>query len=60
MTIAATDALIILKAAVGQSLECPPERCDVDSSGSLVASDALRVLQTAVGLDVELNCPAAA
>ncbi len=55
----ATDALLILQSAVGQPHDCPPERCDVDNSGAVVASDALRVLQFAVGLDVELDCPAA-
>ena len=60
LMISATDSLAILQASVGQALRCHPVRCDVDNSGSLVASDALRVLQFAVGLDVELDCPAPA
>jgi hypothetical protein len=31
--------------------------CDVDSSGAITATDALRVLQAAVGLAVTLECP---
>jgi hypothetical protein len=56
--ITATDALAILRAAVGQALSCPPARCDTDNSGGLLASDALRVLRFAVGIPVTLDCPA--
>lgn len=53
----ASDALFILKAAVGQA-SCTPQVCDVDSSGKILASDALRALRSAVGQTVVLICPA--
>jgi len=53
----ASDALFILRAAVGVEV-CDRCVCDVDStSGPPRASDALRVLWVAVGLDIELRCP---
>ena len=55
-SITATDALIVLRTAVGSSF-CLLCICDVDSSSSNSASDALRVLRVAVGLPVTLDCP---
>ncbi|HYC55898.1 MAG TPA: dockerin type I domain-containing protein [Candidatus Binatia bacterium] len=57
--IKATDALAVLRAAVGGEGDCPPVRCDVDGNGSILASDSLRVLRAAVGVEVELTCPVA-
>jgi hypothetical protein len=54
----ATDALEILKTAVGAS-DCggfDPCICDVIRPFGVTATDALRVLQKAVGLDVSLAC----
>ena len=45
-----------LKAAVGIS-PCALRVCDVDGNAKLTASDALTILQRAVELDVELECP---
>lgn len=56
-TIKASDALRVLRAAVGPAIACPLWRCDTDDSAALVASDALRVLRYAVGQAVTLNCP---
>jgi hypothetical protein len=53
--ITATDALAALKGAVGIS-PCPPCRCDVDGSGTVLASDALIILRLAVGLPGPLDC----
>ena len=55
--VTATDALVVLRAAVGAA-GCELCVCDVDSSGAIVASDALIVLQAAVGGAVTLSCPA--
>ena len=53
----ASDALLALQAAVGSTV-CPACECDVDSSGAVMASDALAILRTAVGdLSVGLICP---
>ncbi|MFP6626154.1 MAG: hypothetical protein VCA74_03715 [Deltaproteobacteria bacterium] len=61
-TILASDALMVLKAAVGlvPESECPTDVCDVDGNCSVLASDALMVLQRAVGIinDAALSCPA--
>ncbi len=51
----ATDCLYVLQAAVG-SKPCCLCPCDVDSSGRTLATDALRCLQHAVGVDVGLQC----
>lgn len=52
----ASDCLFILGAAVGNN-ECATDCvCDVDSSGSIVATDALVCLNKAVGLPVALDC----
>lgn len=56
-SIRASDALITLRAAVGQ-LECALARCDANGDGKVRAGDALRLLQFAVGLAVELLCSA--
>jgi len=57
-TPAATDALGILKDAVGASSSCQPEPCicDVNGDGNVTASDALQVLKVAVGQPVGLGC----
>jgi hypothetical protein len=52
----ASDALFILRVAVGSSL-CELCNCDVDSSGSINAADALRTLKAAVGQPFPLTCP---
>jgi len=53
-----TDALWILRHAVGTGDACPSAICDVDASGSVCASDAMAVLLEAVGAR-ELSCPTA-
>lgn len=54
----ASDALFALNAAVGLQT-CQLCVCDVDNSSSLAATDALRLLNFAVGIpNVTLNCPA--
>jgi hypothetical protein len=71
--VGATDALLLLKKAVGQNLDvfCPPcpasvsrvvgvvtDTCgDLDGSGSIGATDALLLLKRAVGQPVTLACP---
>jgi hypothetical protein len=52
----ATDSLFVLNAAVG-ILQCELCVCDVDSSGAVVATDALRILAKAAGLDEVIDCP---
>lgn len=52
-----SDALFVLRAAVGQNA-CNRCICDVDDSGTITATDALAVLQDAVGLTVVDGCPA--
>ena len=58
-SVKATDALAILKAAVGGN-QCDGIKklcvCDVNTSGTVTASDALAVLKVAVGQAVVLNC----
>lgn len=53
--VTATDALQALTTAVGAG-SCALYACDVDSSGSTMASDALRIRQSAVGQAVMLTC----
>ena len=53
----ATDALVVLKKSVASPVVCPKIRCDTDTSGTVVASDALRVLRVSVGQPIELTCP---
>ncbi len=56
----ATDALIMLRVAVGIE-SCALCVCNVDAVGaSVTASDALRTLNKAVGLPVAVICPACA
>jgi len=56
----ASDCLFILKSAVGSTI-CDPECvCDTNGTGGVTASDALRCLSKAVGLDVALDCPCGA
>lgn len=57
--VTATDALLVLKAAVG-SLQCETCICDTNASGSITSPDALIVLKFAVGQDVVPTCPACA
>jgi cysteine-rich repeat protein len=56
-SVKSSDALRVLRAAVGQAVVCPMSRCDVDKSGAVQSSDALRVLRKAVGQSVVLSCP---
>ncbi|HEY2774581.1 MAG TPA: hypothetical protein VGK20_11100 [Candidatus Binatia bacterium] len=54
-------AVVLLPLFVTQAHAQTPTICgDVDASGAVVASDALRVLRFAVGQNVTLVCPAAA
>lgn len=53
----ASDALFALKAAVGVGA-CELCVCDVNSSGSVAAGDALAILRAAVGSETVLDCPA--
>ena len=55
--ISAIDAQFILRASV-ELEECALCVCDVDSSGEILSSDALRALRYAVGLPEVLDCPA--
>ncbi|HET9064169.1 MAG TPA: hypothetical protein VFO62_12850, partial [Candidatus Binatia bacterium] len=56
----ASDALVLLRVAVGLE-NCHSCICNVDSSpGPIGASDALRTLSVAVGLPVDLRCPSCA
>jgi len=52
----AVDALFMVRAAV-QLVACLPCLCDVDQTGVVTVADALRTLQRAIGIDIELNCP---
>jgi len=54
----AGDALLVLKASVGQATVCDdsPCICDVDDNGSVIVSDALLILKKAVGHSVVLAC----
>ncbi len=47
----AVDGLQILLHAVGGDVACPPEACDVNRDGRVVATDALMALQLSVDLD---------
>jgi len=49
--------LHVLKSAVGTAT-CDLSVCDVNSSGTRTATDALLVLKKAVGQPVALSCPA--
>lgn len=54
----ATDALAVLKGAVGLGSACDstPCICDVNGDGNVTSSDALAVLQAAVGTPIALAC----
>ncbi len=55
----ASDALAILRSAVGQTIQACIDKaciCDVNGNGSVAASDALTVLRKAVGQSVTLAC----
>jgi hypothetical protein len=54
--ITATDALVALRAAVGQQ-SCELCICDVNSTSSLTATDALAILKYSVGTLCNLGCP---
>lgn len=54
-TIVASDALQILRTAVGQ-FTCDECVCDTNSDGTTLASDALATLRKAVGQPVTLKC----
>jgi cysteine-rich repeat protein len=47
--ITASNALVVLKKAVGRRVRCPKKRCDLDDDGHVSSSDALRALRVAVG-----------
>ncbi len=46
--VTATDAVLVLRFAVGAKGKCETSLCDADSDGKVTASDALRVLRMAV------------
>ncbi len=51
-----SDALVALATAVGND-DCIFELCDVDSSTAVTSTDAMIILQYAVGQPVPLQCP---
>jgi hypothetical protein len=53
-----TDAVVVLKESVGLATDCDekPCVCDVNGSGKIDISDALRTLKVAVGQNVSLAC----
>jgi len=53
--VTASDALVILKAAVGLG-ECALTVCDASGDARLTANDALMTLRFAVGMQIELQC----
>jgi cysteine-rich repeat protein len=57
-TVQSSDALLVLRAAIGQAIACPVEVCDADGDEVLRASDSLRVLRRAVGQSVVMVCGA--
>lgn len=54
--IAASDALRVLRKAVGLQVECPRLVCDVNGDGEVTAVDGGVVLRKAVGLHVDMRC----
>ncbi|HYC56987.1 MAG TPA: dockerin type I domain-containing protein [Candidatus Binatia bacterium] len=52
----ATDALVVLRKAVGGNQNCPACACDVNADAGISASDSLAVLRKAVGLSRFLAC----
>jgi len=54
-SVTAVDSLIVLQAAT-EATSSNLCVCDVDSSGTIVTTDSLLVLQFSIGLGVELEC----
>jgi len=54
--VTATDAAIILSSSVGLSDACRLSSCDVDGNNSITASDSIRTLQAATGMEAQLDC----
>jgi hypothetical protein len=55
--LSAADAAIALGASVGSAVCSPdPYSCDIDADGVVTATDALGILQRAVGLPLDLAC----
>jgi hypothetical protein len=54
--VTATDALVVLRAAVGTAV-CSLCACDVSADSAVTATDALMVLRRAVGQPVVLDPP---
>lgn len=52
----ATDALVVLQAAVGQG-NCASCVCDVNASGAVTVTDALAILRFSVGSLCRIVCP---
>ena len=50
LRVTATDALKVLRRAVGNTPDCPMRSCDPDQDGKVTAIDALWTLRSAVGL----------
>jgi len=55
-SVASTDALVALKTSVGAD-SCGVEVCDVNSTMAVTATDALLILEYAVGQGITLSCP---
>ncbi len=55
-TVLVSDALAILKKAVGISSQCRHCYCDMNSDSSVTVTDALLALKTAVGIEVLRDC----
>jgi hypothetical protein len=57
--LASSDALVTLKAAVGNSsARCKLCLCDTDQSATVSVADALAILRVSAGLAASLQCPA--
>lgn len=51
-------SLLVSAPGTARATQCADVQCgDVDASGKIVASDAMRLLRKAVGQDVEVTCP---
>lgn len=55
--ILASDALLILRFAVGFDVICPNYLCNIDGDDKVLASDALAALRLAVFLETTTTCP---
>lgn len=55
-TTTASDALLTLKKAVGQSVTCPACACDVNADTRTTSADALAILRRSVGSASYLAC----